>query len=701
MLAAGSIPRMPELLAMLVACTGVALVCAKLGVAPLLGFLVAGVVIGPNVLALVPDDDLIEQMAEIGVVLLLFTIGIEFSLEKLQRIWRLIFVAGTLQVVGTVAVAAGLLGVFGVGWRSAVFSGMLLSLSSTAVVLKLLAARRRSGSPEGQAALGVLIFQALAVVVMVLAVPMLGAGVGAGVSAGVGAADAHGAHGAAAAHAAEAGGVLALGWALVKAAAIIAAVLILARRLVPPGIEWVARLCSPEVFLLTLIAVCFGLAWLTSLAGVSLALGAFLAGLLISESRFAHHAFGEVLPIQVLFSAVFFASVGMQLDPALLAERPVLILACVLGVLTLKTAVTAGAALAARASKRTAAAVGLWTAQVGEFAFVLEAVGAAAGLAFLGMDEGGSALFIGVSVLTMLATPLLAKLAERVARLPASRPARDTAAAHLPPVTAPADALPRVVIAGAGEHADTLLGLLRSLPCDVTFVTLNPDDGTRLSAVPAPAAGGAMHVHMGSNKRGDALRAAGLHDAAAVVIADDTPEDADAVLEVVMGELDRTPQTQRPMILVRTPEAEGADPACVKRLRRDAGLRRALAAVLLEYPAAHGLPVPPAEPAADAEADADTSGCTHTRMVRFEALDDAARVGLVCPACVLAGNTWVHLRRCATCGHIGCCDSSPGTHARRHMQAHNHPVIESLDRDNDPLGPGGWRYCYDDDVQLR
>ncbi len=414
LLAAGEnpIPRLPEMVALLLGCAAVAFACVRIGVAPILGFLLAGVLLGPFGLAVVDDDALVQQLAEVGVVLLLFTIGIEFSLEKLARISKLIFVAGTAQVVGTVAAVAGALMLFGVDWRPAVFTGALVSLSSTAIVLKLLAADRRTGTDEGQAALGVLIFQDLAVVAMVMVVPMLGvAAAGAEEHAG-------------------GGGMFALVWALAKAGGIVALVLLGARRLVPPVIERVAKTCSAEVFLLTLVSVCFGLAWLTSLAGVSLALGAFLAGLLISESRFSHHAFGEVMPLQVLFSAVFFASVGMRLDPAFLWDNPLAVLGCVAAVVAVKAAVTAAGVKLAGGRWAVAGAAGLLTAQVGEFAFVLQATGAAAGLAPGGMAERGVNLFIAAAVVSMLLTPLLSSASRRLTRSPESadrvpKPARN------------------------------------------------------------------------------------------------------------------------------------------------------------------------------------------------------------------------------------------------------------------------------------
>ncbi|BAM05152.1 cation:proton antiporter [Phycisphaera mikurensis] len=663
-LAAGdALPRLPEMVALLLGCAAIAFACVKVGVAPILGFLLAGVLLGPFGLGVVEDDAMVAQLAEVGVVLLLFTIGIEFSLEKLAKISRLIFIAGAAQVIGTVAAVAAVLVVAGVGWRAAVFTGCLVSLSSTAIVLKLLAGERRTGSDEGQATLGVLIFQDLAVVAMVLVVPMLGAATSAGDSA------AGGADG-------GAGGVPALLWALAKAGGIVAAVLLLARRIVPAVIERVARTCSAEVFLLTLVAVCFGLAWLTSLAGVSLALGAFLAGLLISESRFSHHAFGEVMPLQVLFSAVFFASVGMRLDPGFVWANPLAVVGCVLALVALKALVTAAGVRLAGGRWAVAGAAGLLTAQVGEFAFVLQATGAAAGLTPGGAAERGVNLFIAATVVSMLATPLLSAASRKLVGAAGSAD-RGPGSAETPAVRGSGGGgdRPRVVLAGYGERAESLLGLLRSSPLDVSVVTLDPGRASTLEAEAErelrPAGGGALVVHRGSNTRAEALLAAGAADAAAVIVADDTPEAAEAVRHAIEADPRLTP----PRLFV-----PGGD---------DAAFRRELAAWVA------GLHHVPAEPV-DAGPGA-SAACTHAEMLRLPPLPGAARAGLVCPACVAAGEPWVHLRRCAACGAVGCCDASPNRHARAHARAAEHPIVEPVDAGE----PGaGWVYCYEDDTQL-
>ncbi|MDQ3253967.1 MAG: cation:proton antiporter, partial [Acidobacteriota bacterium] len=257
---AGTAPAfLTEVVWLIVAGAAIAYVCNRFGLVPIVGFLLAGVVIGPNALGLVRDQSLVDAAAEIGVILLLYTIGIEFSLEKLAKIKRLIFGGGGMQVVLATLVMTGSLALFGVEWRTGLFTGFLVALSSTAIVLKLLGDRAETNSPQGQVGLGLLIFQDLAIIVMVLLVPVISG---------------------------RGGSSLEIVWALTKAGAIIGIVLLFARRLMPKVLEMVARTCSSELFLLTVIAICFGTAYLTSLAGVSLSLGAFLAGLLVSESRF-------------------------------------------------------------------------------------------------------------------------------------------------------------------------------------------------------------------------------------------------------------------------------------------------------------------------------------------------------------------------------------------------------------------------------
>ncbi|HEX8255413.1 MAG TPA: cation:proton antiporter, partial [Thermoanaerobaculia bacterium] len=306
-----------QVVALIVASAVIAYICQRLHVMPIVGFLLAGVAIGPNALGLVEDAAVIEFVAEIGIALLLFTLGIEFSLERLWRIKRAIFVGGGLQLGLTIAAAMGILALVGVDPRSGFYTGALIALSSTAIVLKVLGDRGEVTSAKGQLSLGILIFQDLAIVALVMILPLLAGG---------------------------AGSTLAIARGLGIAALIVVIVLLVARRVMPIILERVARTCSQEIFLLTIIAICLGTAWLTSLAGVSLSLGAFLAGLVVSESRYSHHAFAEILPLQILFSAVFFVSVGLLLDVAFVLRHPLLIVGVVTAIVVVKALVTGLAA---------------------------------------------------------------------------------------------------------------------------------------------------------------------------------------------------------------------------------------------------------------------------------------------------------------------------------------------------------------------
>jgi len=358
------------------------------GAVPLVGFLLTGVLIGPHSLGLVADESLVESAAEVGVILLLFTIGIEFSLERLARIRRLILGGGFLQLVLTLAPVALILVAFGVSWEAAVYTGCLVALSSTVIALKLLADSGRTSSEPGQAALGVLIFQDMAVVGIVLLLPAL---------------------------AGSAGGLEDVLLALAKAAGIIAIVLVLARKTMPVALERIASACSPDIFLLSLVAICFGTAWIASLAGLGVSLGAFLAGLIVSESSFSEHALSEILPLRILFSVAFFVSIGMLLDPRFILEQPLLVLAIVLAVVVVKAAATTGSLAALRLPLASSLSAGFLLAQIGEFSFVLERQGRTLGLHPAGSETLGGQAFIAATVVLMVGTPALSKLGTRVA----------------------------------------------------------------------------------------------------------------------------------------------------------------------------------------------------------------------------------------------------------------------------------------------
>ena len=675
--------------ALVVAAAVIGYVAARLKVVPIVGFLLAGVVIGPSALGLVPDSDVVSTVADIGIILLLFTIGIEFSLARLARVWVWIVVGGGLQVLLTTAAGTGLTALAGGGLRDGVYTGFLLALSSTAIVLTILAQRGESASTRGRLALAVLISQDLAVVAMVLVVPLLGSG-GEGGSAGEQAA----------------AGALALGLAVAKAAAVVLAVIVVARTVMPALLDLVARLCSPPVFLLAIVAICFGTAYLTSLAGVSVSLGAFLAGLMVSESRTSTQALAEVLPLQILFSAVFFVSVGLLLDLSFVAANLLLVLGAAVAVLVVKTVLTTVAALVVGVPWRSATATGLLLAQVGEFSFVLLTVGTAAGLSPLGLGEAGSQVVVASTVLLMVASPLLAAAGARVEALGGGTPRGGRAqAADAVAEAAGSDERPphdHVVIVGWGPTALDVAATLRDREVAVLMTTLNPD-----GAAAAEADG--HRVVRGDSIKAEVLRSAGLAEARAVVVAEDDAGDGARVVAAARAVTD-APIFVRPLDgvghagLVELVEA-GADHV----VDRDTASARALTRSVLE-----GLDLPLSS-ALGEHVLVDTS-----RAVRFRwpdpadgGCEHAAASHTVLPqapgclGCLREGTDWVHLRTCLSCGYVGCCDSSPSRHARVHAEG-EHPGgvgVEVGGRERHPLvasaEPGeGWAYCYLDDTTV-
>ncbi len=366
---------------------GVVFLFQKLHLPSIAGFLVAGTLVGPYGLNLISDREQVQVLAEVGVILLLFTIGLEFSLAQLKSSKSVLLIAGPAQVFGVLLlIMVGGLG-FGLSMKTAIFWGMLLSLSSTAIVLKSLAERRENDTLHGRSTIGILIFQDLAVVPMMLMTPFLS--------------DQEGVEGM--------GQIL---WTLVQSLALVTTVVIAARFFVPWLLTHIVRTRSRELFLLTVVVLGLGTAWLTSLVGLSLALGAFIAGLLISESEYSHQALAEVLPFRDRFNSLFFVSIGMLMDPRVLFEHPFLILMMVATVFIGKFVTGAGAVLAAGVPLRPAVLAGVGLAQVGEFAFILAQEGLKVGILY----QETYNVFLAVSVITMIITPFFIQWAPRIAR---------------------------------------------------------------------------------------------------------------------------------------------------------------------------------------------------------------------------------------------------------------------------------------------
>lgn len=390
-----SLPFLNEIVALFLVSVVIAFLCYKIKLVPISGFLLAGVLIGPNALGLVQDQSLVDMLAEIGIILLLFTIGIEFSLEKLARIRSAIFIGGGLQVLLSIVSVLGILILLNVDWKVGIYTGFLVALSSTAIILGLLSEQKKTDTPVGRLSLAVLIFQDFAIIAMVLLVPLLSG---------------------------EGGSPMDIMIVLGKAVLLIIGIVLLARKIVPWILDKVAQTRRQELFLLTVMAICFGTAALTNMADVSLALGAFLAGLVVSESHYSDHALSEILPLKTIFNAVFFVSVGMLLDVKFVLQYPLLLLGIVSGVLLLKFVLSSISLLVLGYPVRIAAAAGIVLAQLGEFSFVLERVGRNAGLSPGGFGEIGSQMFIAVSVILMLLTPLFLSISPKVGELLSKTP---------------------------------------------------------------------------------------------------------------------------------------------------------------------------------------------------------------------------------------------------------------------------------------
>ncbi|NIR44247.1 MAG: sodium:proton exchanger [Gemmatimonadetes bacterium] len=483
--AAEELPFLRELVALFALSAALTYLSHRFKLVPIVGFLFAGVLAGPYALGIVTDREFIANTAEIGVILLLFTIGVEFSLEKLARIRRYIIVGGGFQVGLTLGIVAAVLVVLGVDWRAAVFTASLVALSSTAIVLKLLSDRGITDTPAGQITLGVLIFQDLMVVPLVLFMPILGAAGGSAVD---------------------------IGLALLESILIVTLVLVLARRTVPWLLDRVADARSPELFLLTVVVICFGIAWLTNLGGVSLALGAFLAGLVVSGSRFREHAVGEIIPLRTIFNALFFVSIGMLLDIRAVLAQPLLLLAVALSALLLKFTVTGAGVLLLRYPVAIAVPVALYLAQIGEFSLILHQVGNGFGLSPAGLGAAGDQAFLAVAVLLMMATPFVVQLEPRLRGM-ISRARPESAAAEQAGVRKLTD---HVIIGGFGLAGRQIQRLLHDFGIPHLIVDMNP-----VSVLEAEAAG--LPVIYGDLSQTHILHQAGIERARLVVAAVNDP----------------------------------------------------------------------------------------------------------------------------------------------------------------------------------
>jgi CPA2 family monovalent cation:H+ antiporter-2 len=453
---------------------------AKVRLPSVVGLILAGLVIGPSGLGWVHEAEQVEVFAEIGVVLLLFIIGLEITVGDLKDLGRPFFLGGGAQAILTLAAAAGLaLLLTGGDWRPAIFAAMAVTLSSTAVVLKLYDERRETQTPQGKVVLGVLLFQDFLIVPMIVITPVL------------------------AGTAASSAGELAARFA--GALVAVTAVVIAARRLMPYVLHELVRVRVREILVLAALATCLALSWFTWSLGFSLALGAFVAGILVSETEYSHQIVADIVPFRDVFASLFFVSIGMLVDLRFaLLHLPQLV--GLTAVVVIVKALLAGLAIRLVGyPPRIAVIGGLGLAQIGEFSFVLMGVGRQVGL----LAESGFQILLATSVLTILVTPILIQIApdlgHRIGKLvkePPSTPGEDetsTLGGH-------------VVVVGYGVNGSVLCRVLGEAKIPYVVLELNGVTVRQAQEKGIP-------IRYGDASRREILEMAGVDRAQVVVFA--------------------------------------------------------------------------------------------------------------------------------------------------------------------------------------
>jgi len=460
----------------------------KIRLPPIVGLLLTGILAGPHGLSLIEIVQEVEVMAELGVVLLLFTIGIEFSLKNLSRIRRMFLIGGSLQVLLTIGCVTLVAEVMGLSAGKSVFIGFVISLSSTAIVMKLLQERSEIDSPHGQASMGILLFQDLIIVPMMLLTPLL----------------------------AGSSGTLnhSLLPLIAKGIVIISLVLFAARWLVPHLLHQVARTRSKELFILSVVVICLAIAHLTSSMGLSLALGAFLAGLIISESEYSQEALDKITPFKDLFASLFFISIGMLLDTGFLIDHLVLILLVTFGILGVKSMLAGFSTVILGLPMRYAILTAIALSQVGEFSFILSHTGAQYGL--LSQNEY-QALLAG-SILTMAVTPFMMEIAPSLTILASHLPIpeRLLTGSYLRDVDKAKGMRDHLIIIGFGLNGRNLARVASAVKIPYVIIEANPET-VRLEKEKGEP------IFYGDATRVGALKDAGIEEARVLVVAISDP----------------------------------------------------------------------------------------------------------------------------------------------------------------------------------
>lgn len=483
-------PILTDLVILLSVSLPVAFLCLRLKLPMLVGFMLTGILIGPSAFALISEREAIEFLAEIGVMFLLFSIGIEFSLRRLMEMRRLVFIGGGLQVGLTILATAAISYLFGRPFGESLFFGFLVALSSTAIVIKSYVDRNEVDSPHGKTSIGILLFQDICVVPMMLLIPILGRGEG------------------------ETSEVLSgLGVSLIALVVILA----IAYFFVPKIFAVIGRLRSPEMFILTTVFLFLGISFATSQFGLSLALGAFIAGAVISESDYSNQVVADILPFRDVFNSIFFVSIGLLLSFGALVANFGTVLALVGAIVVLKLLIVWIVVRLLGFPQRIAAMSALGLAQVGEFSFILAKAGQGNGL----LVDSEYQIFLGASIISMIATPFMISSAPRFGTLVQSivKDRSDvtvTGSDDEIHVTSNGGLNNHVIIVGYGLNGRNLARVMRAVSLPYTILELDMEAVRRAKA-------DSEKINFGDSTRAEVLKHAGIEHAYALVIATSDP----------------------------------------------------------------------------------------------------------------------------------------------------------------------------------
>lgn len=475
------IPLLRDLVILVAVAVPVVVLAYRLRIPSVVGFLVTGIAIGPTALGLVRETESVASLAEIGVVLLLFAVGLELSLSRIVKMGKLVMRGGAMQVLGTMAAVTVVMLAMGEDWRQGALFGALIALSSTAIILKVYADRGELDSVYGRVVVAILLFQDLCVVPLMLFLPLL---------AGSG----------------EAVGDIVRNTAI--AIAVTTTMLVVGQWLVPRLLARIAEMRNQEIFTLVVVAIGLGAAYVTSSFGLSLALGAFLAGLIISESEFGLQALSDILPFRDTFSGIFFISVGMLLDLRYVATHAAAVFGLAAGIIVLKSLLGWGVVRLVRRSQRVGFVAGIGLAQVGEFSFILASSAVALGI----LTQDRYQLFLGAAIVTMLVAPFAVAAAPDLADRVFSLRAMPTMEFATREVRAAGPVTDHVIIVGYGLNGRNLARALRR--AKVPYVILDSNGAlvrqARLNREP---------IFFGDGTRAEVLERVGLKHARVIVFA--------------------------------------------------------------------------------------------------------------------------------------------------------------------------------------